>query len=100
MSKYPKLKVAAVQAASVFLNREATVDKACGLIREAGAAGAKIVVFPECFIPGYPEWLRFYPFSHPMCLRLGKELFNHSVEVPGPATEELGRAAKEAGAYV
>ncbi len=100
MSKYPKLKVAAVQAAPVFLNREATVEKACGLIKAAGAAGARIVVFPECFIPGYPEWLRFYPFSHPMCLRFGKELFNHSVEVPSPATDELGRAAKEAGSYV
>ncbi len=100
MDKYPKLKVAAVQAAPVFMDREATVAKACGLIKEAGAAGAKIAVFPECFISGYPEWLRFYPFSHPICLRFGKEMFNSAVEIPGPATDELCRAAKEAGVYV
>lgn len=100
MDKYPKLKVAAVQAAPIFLNREATVEKACRLIRQAGSNGANIVVFPECYIPGYPEWLRFYPYSHPVCLRMGKELFKNAVEIPGEATEALCGAAKEAGVYV
>ncbi|MBI4333484.1 MAG: carbon-nitrogen hydrolase family protein [Chloroflexi bacterium] len=100
MDKYPKLKAAAVQAAPVFLDREATVEKACGLIKQAGANGANVVVFPECFISGYPEWLRFYPFSHPICLRMGKELFKSAVEIPGPATDLLCRAAKEAKVYV
>lgn len=100
MDKYPRLKVAAVQAAPVFLNREATVEKSCRLILEAGSNGAKIAVFPECFISGYPEWLRFYPFSHTVCLRLGRDLFDSAMEIPSEATDALCRAAKQAGVYV
>ena len=49
--KYPKFRAAAVQAAPVFLNREATIDKVETLLTEATANGAKLVVFPESFIP-------------------------------------------------
>jgi len=47
----PTVKVAAVQAASVFLDREATVDRACELIRRAGRNGARLVTFPENLVP-------------------------------------------------
>ena len=97
---YPKLRVAAVQAAPAFLDREATVRKACDLILEAGAGGARFIVFPECFIPGYPHWFEFYAAGDPICQRCNGELFANSVEVPSPATERLGTAAREAGAYV
>ncbi|HEC10183.1 MAG TPA: carbon-nitrogen hydrolase family protein, partial [Acidimicrobiales bacterium] len=50
-------RVAAVQATPVFLDREATVDRAVALIGEAAAAGAGLVVFPEAFVPGYPDWV-------------------------------------------
>ena len=50
-------KVAAVQATPVFLDREATIDKACELITTAGSEGARLIVFPEAFIPSYPEWV-------------------------------------------
>ena len=56
MRIYPKLKAAAVQASPVYLNMEASVEKACGLISEASKQGAKLVVFPESFLPGYPYW--------------------------------------------
>lgn len=97
---YPKLKVAAVQAASVFLNREATVKKACDLIREAGANGAKIIVFPEGFIPAFPYWFYFYPAGDPKCKVWNRELFKNSVVVPSEATDQLCAAAREANAYV
>ena len=51
---YPIVKVAAVQAASVFLDREASVAKACTLIEEAASHGARIIAFPEGFIPTHP----------------------------------------------
>ncbi len=98
--KYPRLKVAAIQAASVFLNREDTVEKACRLIHEAGAGGAELIVFPECFIPAYPYWYSFYPAFHPLCLRFNHELFKNAVEIPSECTEKLCQAAKKANTYV
>lgn len=97
---YPKIKVAAVQAASVFLNREATLEKACRLIREAGGNGAKIIGFPEGFIPGHPLWFHFFPATGPESWRMSIELFKNAVEIPSPATAALCEAAREAGAYV
>ena len=97
---YPKLKVAAVQAAPIFLNREATVEKACALIKEAGAKGAKLVGFPEGFIPGHPLWYHFHPATSSHSIKLATELFKNSVEIPGPATDALCRAARDAGVHV
>jgi nitrilase len=93
-----KVTVAAVLATPVFLDREATVDKACGLVAEAAAAGAKLIVFPEAFIPAYPDWVWRLP-----AWRDGKymaRLYDEAVRVPSPAVDRLAAAAREAGAYV
>lgn len=93
-----KFRVAAVQAAPVFLNREATVQKACRLIEEAGRNGARLVAFPEVYIPGYPYWARYMaPFRGD---KYTKELILQSVRVPSDDTEALGQAARRASAYV
>ncbi len=97
----PTFKIAAVQSAPVFLDREATVEKAGGLIAEAAANGARLVVFPEAFIPAYPDWIWRIPAGeHRLLADLHAELLEQSVEVPGPVTEELSRAARQAGVYV
>ena len=98
--QYPRLRVAAVQAAPVFLNREASVEKACRLIREAGAGGAKVIGFPEGFIPGHPLWYHFRPATDATSNHLAARLFANSVTVPGRETEQLAEAARAAGAYV
>lgn len=93
-------KLAAVQAAPVWLNRDATIEKACKLIHEAGKAGADIIGFPENFIPGHPVWYYFYPATSEKSLSLATKLFKNSVEIPSPQIDLLCRAAAQAGVYV
>ncbi len=94
-------KVAAVQAAPVFLNREATLDKACKLIATAGSEGARLIVFPEAFIPSYPDWVWQIPSGEEDVLNeLYAELLTNAVSIPSDATDRLCRAAKLANAYV
>jgi nitrilase len=94
-------KVAAVQASPVFLDREATIDKACDLIATAGGEGARLVVFPEAFIPAYPDWVWAIPPGEEGVLNeLYAELLSNSVTIPSDATDRLCRAARLANAYV
>ena len=67
--------------------------------REAAKNGAKIVVFPEVFVPGYPDWVWVTPpgVEAIFSLRMYGELLDQSVTIPSPATDKLCRAAKEAG---
>jgi nitrilase len=97
---YPTIRAAAVQAASVFLDREASTEKACALIRTAGRNGARVIGFPEGFIPAHPVWFHFHAATGRVATRLSVELFKNAVEIPGPQVEALRRAAAEAGAYV
>lgn len=96
----PIVRGAVVQAAPVFLDREATLDKAIALIAEAGSNGAQIVAFPEGFIPAHPIWFHFHSGTDRHATKLSVELFKNSVEVPGPHIDALVRAAAEAGTYV
>jgi len=98
--QYPVVKVAAVQAASVFLDREGSTEKACRLIREAGANGARVIGFPEGFVPAHPVWYHHHPATSAIANKLAVELFKNSVEIPGPEIERLSVAAREAHAYV
>ncbi|KAK2755011.1 hypothetical protein FQN54_006539 [Arachnomyces sp. PD_36] len=94
-----KIKIAAVQAAPVFLNREATTEKVCRLIREAGNNGADVIGFPEGFIPSFPSWMELVPGSGPLARSLFHDLFHQSVEVPGPEVEAIQQACREANIY-
>lgn len=93
--------IAAVQAAPVFLNRDATLEKALDLIAEAARSGAKLAVFPEGFIPTYPLWAWFIPPYKTHDLReLYTELLENAVSVPGEATDRLCGAAADSGINV
>ncbi|MCL6563737.1 MAG: carbon-nitrogen hydrolase family protein [Firmicutes bacterium] len=92
--------LAAVQASPVFLNRHATLDKALRLIAEAARLGAKVIVFPEAFIPAFPYWYYFFPAHSTAAQALAQRLFEEAVEVPGPITARLGEAARNAQTWV
>ncbi|NQY74346.1 MAG: carbon-nitrogen hydrolase family protein [Candidatus Margulisbacteria bacterium] len=92
-----KTKIAAAQLAPVFLNKEKTVEKACKAILEAGENGAKVIVFPEVFISGYPDWVWLIPNSKGAELNeLYVKLVENAVSIPDDSTAKLCNAAKKA----
>ena len=95
------VKVAAAQMAPHFLDREKTVEKACDLISQAGKNGARLIVFPEAFISGYPDWVWVVPNGNSNMLdELYQALVENAVTIPDEATRQLSQAAKDAGIYV
>jgi nitrilase len=88
------VKVAAVQAAPVLLNRDETIARVCMLAGEAAAQGARLVAFPEAFIPGYPDWVwRTRPWDTDAS-ELYAQLFDQAVVVGSAATDLLARTAQ------
>ncbi|HMO54490.1 MAG TPA: nitrilase-related carbon-nitrogen hydrolase, partial [Tepidiformaceae bacterium] len=90
--------LAAVQAAPVFLDREASIEKACSLIDTAGQLGADITVFGETWVSGYASFAAWA--NHPAFAGLLRRFVLNGVEVPSPATDALCRAARRAGTDV
>ncbi len=100
-AKRSKFTIAAVQASPIFLDREATIDKACSLIAEAAKAGARLIVFPEAFVPTYPDWVWALPPAElGLHNQLYAELLANSVDVPSDATKRLCEAARKAKVIV
>lgn len=93
-----KLKVAIVQAAPVFMNLDASLARAIEFIAEAAGQGAKLVVFGETWLPGYPAWLDYCPsaalWNHEPTKEVFAELRRNSLSVPSHETEILAEAAK------
>jgi nitrilase len=86
----------------VLFDRERSTAKAAALLRESGASGARLVLLPEAFIPGYPRGLSF-GITIGSRSSAGRELWQlyweNAVDLPGPTTEELGAAAREAEVF-
>ena len=95
------IKVASAQLAPVFLNKEKTIEKACKAIIEAGEKGAQLIVFPEAFISGYPDWVWLIPNSKGADLNdLYLKLVENAISVPDNSTDKLCKAAKKANINV
>ena len=93
MLELPRSKVAAIQAAPVFLDTAATIDKACALIAEAAGNGARLVAFPEVFVAGYPYWnWLMTPIEGGVWF---ERLCRAAITVPGPEVEQLCAAARD-----
>jgi len=101
MTKVNAIKVAAAQLSPEFLNKSKTITKACNAIAEAGKKGCKLIVFPEAFISGYPDWVWLIPNSKGADLNdLYIKLVENAVSVPDDSTSKLCKAAKSANINV
>jgi nitrilase len=91
------VRVAVVQAGSIPFEREATLAKAEQLVAEAAGTGARLAVFPEAFVGGYPKGADFgarVGSRTPEGRKLFRRYFDGAIDVPGPETDRLGEAAR------
>src|SRR5713226_1945366 len=96
-----RVTVAAVQAAPVYLDRAATVARVLELTAEAAGLGAKVIVFPEAFVPTYPDWIwRISPADGALQDAYFERWLAKTMMVPGPETENIDKPAKKACAFL
>ena len=92
-------KIAVIQNPPVLLDLEATIARAVASIVEVAQAGAKLAVFPEAFLPGYPTWVWRLKPGGDMALsgEIHDRLRNNAVDIEGGALAPLAEAAREHG---
>lgn len=97
MALQQNFKVALVQHPPVYLNASASTQKALEYIYEAAGKGAKLIVFPETWFPGYPVWLDYSPgaalWDHPPAKALFRLLFENCLEIGDEHYQAFIRAA-------
>src|SRR6195256_4325253 len=98
MAEKASIRVAAVQIAPDLETPGGTVSKVLGAIAEAAGKGARLIVFPETFVPWYP----YFSFVHPPVLTGAEHirLYENAVVVPGPVTEAVAAVARRHGVVV
>ncbi len=97
------IRAAVVQAAPIVFDRDRTLERVRTLTAEAADRGAQLIVFPEAFVSGYPRGLDFgarVGSRTPEGRELFRRYWDSSVDVPGPATNTLGAAARQAHVYL
>ena len=89
--------LAMVQKTPVFLDKQKTIDLAVASIEEAAANGANLVVFTECFIPGYPTWIwRLRPGGDwDLSEELHQRLLRNAIDVDSSDLQPLYEAARQ-----
>jgi aliphatic nitrilase len=98
MIRYPAYKVAVAHVAPVFLDTDQSADKACSIIEEAANNGARLIAFPEAFLPGFPIWaaLEAPIRTHELFRRLAAS----AVETEGPELARIRQTARRRGVFV
>ena len=91
---HPQFRAAAVQAAPVFLDLDGTIDKSIALIEEAAGSGAKLIAFPETWLPGYP-WYAWLDAPAMWLPKYAQRYFDNSLEYGTPQAERLSTAARD-----
>ena len=98
MAEKSLVRVAAVQLAPDLDTPGGTVTKVLAALADAAEKGARLVVFPETFVPWYP----YFSFVHPPVVTAAEHLrlYDNAVAVPGPVTESVAAQAKRHGVVV
>ncbi|HVN54569.1 MAG TPA: carbon-nitrogen hydrolase family protein [Anaerolineaceae bacterium] len=100
---FPLLCAAVVQAAPVLFDRPACLARVHDLALQAAGQGARLILFPEAFIPAYPRGLTFGTVvgsRSPAGRKTWERYWANAVDVPGPDVAALGETARLAGAYL
>jgi nitrilase len=93
---FGKIRLAAVQAEPAFIDLDRSTEIACNLIDQAAAHGARLIGFPETFLPFFPNWYETLP-DNSATRGFDKELFKNSVEIPGERACKRGRISAVVG---
>ncbi len=88
----PSVRVAVIQAAPVYLDPDACLEKARRLIGQAASKGAAVVAFGECWLPGYPVHA-LCGIDTPGWWDFAAQYLESAIEIPGPETEALCQMA-------
>ena len=98
MISYPAYKVAAAHVAPLFLDMDRSVEKACSVIEEAAGKGARLIAFPEAFLPGFPVWaaLEAPIRTHDLFKRLAAS----AITSAGPELARIRRTAQRKEIFV
>lgn len=93
------ISVAIIQASPVYLNMTASLEKVETLVEEAANKGAKLIVFGETWLTGYPSWLDYSAnaavWGHPPTKKLFAKMYQNSLEIPSKESEFIGDLAKK-----
>ncbi|MNO15948.1 Nitrilase [compost metagenome] len=98
-----QVRVAVVQSAATLFEKQSALDKILSITREAAEQGAKLIVFPEVFLPGYPRGLSFGARVGSRTTEGRKDwqrYWESSIKIPGTETDMIGELAKELEVYV
>ena len=97
------VKVAVVQAAGAPFDRDAAVAKVCEMTAEAARDGARLVLFPEAYVGGYPWGLAFGTAvggRSEAGRRTWERYWGSAIDVPGPEVERMADAARDGGVHL
>ena len=94
---HPKYKVAAIQAAPVWLDLNTTIDKCISLIDQAAEEGCELIAFPETFIPGYPWYIWMGAPAWAIQRGFVQRYFDNALSYDSPQAERLRLAVKKTG---
>lgn len=98
MTNADALTIAGAQIAPIWLDRERTLDKVADWVQRASSAGAQLVAFGECLVPGYPFWLERTDgarFESPLQKSLHAHYLDQAVQVEAGHLDRLATAAAD-----